>query len=83
MLSLNNNVRQKEIIAIYHFFIGFLFVFQFVHYYNFRFLSFKTPLRGHILEKLPAEVDRNWGIADLIEAQPKLGLVVDLTNTTR
>ena len=57
--------------------------FSFLHFYNFRFLSFKTPLKGHVLDKLPAEVDRNWGIADLIGAQPKLGLVVDLTYTTR
>jgi len=47
-----------------------------------RFIAFKVPLKQHLLEKVTEGVDNKWRVEDLIEAVP-LGLVIDLTFTTR
>uniref|UniRef100_A0A1B6M954 Tyrosine specific protein phosphatases domain-containing protein n=1 Tax=Graphocephala atropunctata TaxID=36148 RepID=A0A1B6M954_9HEMI len=46
-----------------------------------RFVACKVPLKETILRRLP-ESER-FGTADLKKALPKLGLVIDLTNTDR
>jgi len=47
-----------------------------------RFISFKVPLKNAILNRVVPIALRNWGPADLI-ATPDLGLVIDLTFTSR
>jgi len=49
------------------------------------FISFKVPLKQELLDKVPKDVDNKWKVEDLIEAipSPGLGLVIDLTFTTR
>jgi atypical dual specificity phosphatase len=47
-----------------------------------QFIPFKVPLDDHLLIKVKEGVDK-WGLEQLVEAVPQLGLVVDLTNTSR
>lgn len=47
-----------------------------------RFVAFKVPLKQYLLDKVSEGVDNKWRVEDLIEAVP-LGLVIDLTFTTR
>ncbi|XP_023334312.1 RNA/RNP complex-1-interacting phosphatase-like [Eurytemora carolleeae] len=48
-----------------------------------RFISFKVPLKSNLLSKVAPGVDNNWGIPNLIQSIPDLGLVIDLTYTSR
>jgi len=47
-----------------------------------QFIPFKVPLSSKLL-RLVSDGVAKWGIDELMEAVPRLGLVVDLTNTTR
>ena len=47
-----------------------------------RFIPFKVPLNEFLLKKVGPGVDR-WGLDQLVQEVPQLGLVVDLTNTSR
>jgi len=47
------------------------------------FIPFKVPLKQCILDKVSKEVDNKWRVEDVISAVPGLGLVIDLTFTTR
>jgi len=47
-----------------------------------QFVPFKVPLKEELLKKVKPGVEK-WGLEQLIETLPQLGLVVDLTNTSR
>ena len=47
-----------------------------------RFIPFKVPLNEFLLKKVGPGVDR-WDLDQLVQDVPQLGLVVDLTNTSR
>lgn len=48
-----------------------------------RFVAFKVPLKPSLLSAVPEGVDNKWGLADLMNSCPDLGLVLDLTFTYR
>ena len=48
-----------------------------------KFIPFKVPLADHLLKKVKDGIDNKWGLEHLLEAIPRLGMVVDLTNTSR
>ena len=47
-----------------------------------QFVPFKVPLNEDLLKKVRDGVEI-WGLEQLVSALPQLGLVVDLTNTSR
>jgi len=47
-----------------------------------QFVPFKVPLKEELLKKVTPGVEK-WGLEQLLETLPQLGLVVDLTNTSR
>ena len=47
-----------------------------------QFVPFKVPLKEDLLKKVKPGVEK-WGLDQLMETLPQLGLVVDLTNTSR
>jgi len=46
------------------------------------FVPFKVPLNEDLLKKVRTGVEK-WGLDQLVEELPQLGLVIDLTNTSR
>jgi len=47
-----------------------------------QFVPFKVPLKEDLLKRVKPGVEK-WGLDQLMETLPQLGLVVDLTNTSR
>lgn len=46
------------------------------------FIPFKVPLNGHLLKFVDGKSSK-WGLQELFDFVPQLGLVIDLTNTSR